>query len=38
MKAADEVIEVDREEIKAVLERARQEPTFTQGSSKNRGL
>jgi hypothetical protein len=26
MKAADEVLEVNREEIKAVLERARQEP------------
>ena len=38
MKAADEVIEVDREEIKAVLERARQEPLDEAGYQKLQDL
>ena len=38
MKAASEVLEVNREEIKAVLERARQEPLDEAGYEKLRGL
>lgn len=38
MKAADEVLEVNREEIKAVLERARQEPLDEAGYAQLQGL
>jgi hypothetical protein len=38
MKAADEVIEVNREELKAVLERARQEPLDEAGYQKLQAL
>jgi hypothetical protein len=38
MKAADEVIEVNRKELKPVLERARQEPLDEAGYQKLQAL